>query len=207
MLDLVSSRDRREHNSPQILFRSLPRCGRSRKGKAVSHTTPPPKNNAGLLSLLGNPQALNAAIEDERRAKVPPPGWLGIQPLVRCSNYQLCLKLGDGVVQIEVDRRSAAYRRGGLRTEDFLKSVQVDGAPEISLDEFMLTPPPPVGTRIIFRFYRPGTGKTSKLMLTDATLTAPPKEPGRTEHDPTGRRPRPAPRHASRRLASSRRRS
>ena len=135
-------------------------------------STQPKSPTAGLLS-LADPKNINAAIEEERRAKAKP-GWLGITVKARCDDWQLCLR--HGVQQVEVDPRSSPYRDAGMRNNDFFKSIQIDGAPEITLDEFdSLTPPPPVGSKAIIRFYRRGTGRASGWLLGAATLTAPPR--------------------------------
>jgi hypothetical protein len=67
-----------------------------------------------LEGLLADPLKLKAAIETERRAKLPPPGWSGLSVLAR-ADWQLSLQLGDNVRQCDVAARSPAYR-AGIRT-------------------------------------------------------------------------------------------
>jgi hypothetical protein len=142
----------------------------SATGKAVSHAVPP-KNNADLLSLAGNPKALNAAIDAERCARAPP-GWLGLSVLAR-ANWQMSLTLGDNVRHVDVHPLSAPYR-GGMRTGDYVRGLKINGV-EIPVEDFdMLAPPPPVGTNVILEFRRPGTDRASDWTPIDVKLIKPP---------------------------------
>jgi hypothetical protein len=132
----------------------------------------PHKSSPSLTDLLSHPEKITEAIEQERRAKSPS-GWLGIQILAR-PDWQKSLALGDGVYQVSVHRRSSAYRDGGMRTGDFLRPIEVNGAAGVPIDEFDLLKLP-IGTKVTLRFFRPGTGLSSGWLTGEATLTAAPR--------------------------------
>jgi hypothetical protein len=148
---------------------------------------------ADLLSLAGNPKALNAAIEAERRTKTPP-GWLGLTVLPR-ADWQMSLALGGSlgnVRQVDVHPQSAPYRHG-MRTGDYVRGLKINGV-EIPVEDFnALALPPPVDTEVIIEFHRPGTGRASDWSFIVVKLTKPPHM--RTVHEwqkrpaiPSGRR-------------------
>jgi len=134
-------------------------------------STQPKSPAADLLSIVGNPKALAAALDAERRGKAPP-GWLGLSVLAR-ANWQMSLTLGDGVRQVDVHPLSAPYR-GGMRTGDYVRGLKINGAEIVVEDLDMLAPPPPVGTTIILEFRRPGTGRASDWTPIIVKLTKPP---------------------------------
>jgi hypothetical protein len=151
---------------------------------------PPHDDLIAKLLLSGDTKDIAAAIERERRAKAPP-GWLGITPLTG-ANWQMSFSLGESVVQIDVNPRSSAYRDAGLRTGDYLKPIEVNGAGGVPLDEFdSLTLP--CGTKVILKFFRYGTGRASGWMMGEAMLIAPPRTPvvpkwQKVQQIPCGRR-------------------
>jgi hypothetical protein len=143
----------------------------------MKHQSPPdsPGNSSiNLLDLVGNPQRVAAAIAAEREAKTQL-GWLGVTVLDR-ANWQMALRLGDGVRQIEVHPKSPARRDPGLQTGDFIKPIRVPGA-DVPLDELDALALP-CGTPILFEFCRPGsTGRISKWIPGSVALTAAPRIP------------------------------
>jgi hypothetical protein len=134
--------------------------------------TKPPNKIISLTELLGRPDKLAAAIEQERRAKSPP-GWLGIKILAQ-PDWNRSFELGEGVQQVEVDPKSSPYRDAGMRTGDYLHHISANGAAGLPLDEFCALALPR-GTRITLKYFRQGTGRASGWLLGEATLTDGPR--------------------------------
>jgi len=126
-----------------------------------------------LDELLFTPGRLSEAIDAERRAKEPPQGWLGMFVLAR-QNWQTSLALGDGVRQVEVHPKSAAYREG-IRTGNFVRPIKVNGAAGIPIEEFD-TLVLPVGTTLSIEYCRHDRGRANWL-LADVVLTSAPEIP------------------------------
>jgi hypothetical protein len=126
-----------------------------------------------LEQLLADPVKLAAAIETERRAKLPPPGWSGLSVLAR-ADWQLSLRLGDGVRQTDVFPRSPAAR-AGIRRGDFVRPLHVNGAP-VPLDD-LDTVPLMAGQTIGVEFCRHDRGRASGWIPVELTLAPLPRQP------------------------------
>jgi hypothetical protein len=130
--------------------------------------------STSLEQLLEDPDKLRAAIEAERRAKLPPPGWSGLSVLAR-ADWQLSLQLGDNVRQCDIAPRSPAYR-AGIRTGNFVRPIRINGAeglPVDDLDAVALL----AGQKIIVEFCRHDRGRASGWLPVEITLARPPRVP------------------------------
>jgi Helix-turn-helix domain len=127
-----------------------------------------------LEQLLADPEKLKAAIETERRAKLPPQGWSGLSVLAR-ADWQLSLQLGDNVRQCDVAPRSPAYR-AGIRTGNFIRPIRINGAEGLPVDDLDAVALP-AGQKIVVEFCRHDRGRASGWLPVEITLARPPRVP------------------------------
>jgi hypothetical protein len=126
-----------------------------------------------LDELLSTPGRLTEAIDAERRAKQPPPGWSGLSVLSR-ADWQMSLSLGDGVRQVEVHPKSPAHR-AGIRSENFIQPISLNGAPALPLEELVEAVPMARGDRIIVQFCRHDRGRASGWIPVELVLVSAPR--------------------------------
>jgi hypothetical protein len=127
---------------------------------------------SAIEELLADPEKLRAAVENERRSKLPPPGWSGLSVLARNVNWQLSFALGDGVRQVDVAPRSPAHR-AGIRPGNFVLPVRVNGAP-VPLED-LDTVPLAAGERIVVEFCRHDRGRSSGWIPVELVLAPAPR--------------------------------
>jgi hypothetical protein len=140
---------------------------RNYASKVVGFPNPRP-----LDELLSNPTQLREAIELERRAKQPPPGWSGLSVLSR-ADWQLSLALGDNVRQVDVAPNSPAWREG-IRPGNFIQPIAVNGAPALPLEELDAVALRR-GDLIVVHFCKHDRGRASGWVPVMLTLAAAPR--------------------------------
>jgi hypothetical protein len=127
-----------------------------------------------LNELLSTPARLSEAIDAERRAKQPAPGWSGLSVLSQ-ADWQLSLALGDGVRQVEVALKSPAHR-AGIRSGNFVQPISLNGAQALPLEELDAVPLA-CGERIIVHFCRHDRGRASGWIPVELILASAPRLP------------------------------